>query len=63
MAGSLGVLLARLRLLSTDETAQDLVEYSLLVALVSVGAISSMKALGAGISALFSHTSTTLAAE
>jgi len=54
---------AGLRRLLFEETAQDLVEYALVVALIAFGATAGMKALGTGINTMFSHISTTLAAQ
>lgn len=46
--------------LAKREDGQDLIEYSLIVALVSLGATASMHALAGGISTAFSGLSTTL---
>jgi pilus assembly protein Flp/PilA len=46
-----------------EESGQDLVEYALVVALIAFGAAAGMKALGTGVNTMFSHISTTLAAE
>jgi pilus assembly protein Flp/PilA len=62
-AKSISYLLAGLRRLLFEETAQDLVEYALLVALIAFGTTAGMKALGTGTNATFSHISTTLAAQ
>jgi pilus assembly protein Flp/PilA len=63
MPKNLQSFVAGLRRLLFDETAQDLVEYALLVALIAFGATAGMKALGTGINTMFSHISTTLAAQ
>ena len=46
-----------------EESGQDLVEYALVVALIAFGAAAGMKALGTGVNTMFSHISTTLAAQ
>ena len=56
-------LLCRLQQLPKEESGQDLVEYALVVALVAFSATAGMKSLGSGINTLFSHISTTLAAQ
>lgn len=56
-------LLPRLKGLLAEDSGQDLVEYALVVALVTFGATASMKALGTGINLLFNHVSTTLGAQ
>jgi pilus assembly protein Flp/PilA len=52
-----------LRRLLLEETAQDLVEYALVVALIAFGATAGMSALGKGINTLFTHISTTLVSQ
>jgi pilus assembly protein Flp/PilA len=47
-------------LLSRDE-GQDLVEYALVVALISLGAVATLKPLGEAISTVFVSISTTFA--
>jgi len=56
-------LITCLRRLLLEETGQDLVEYALVVALIAFGATAGMSSLGKGINTLFSHISTTLAAQ
>jgi pilus assembly protein Flp/PilA len=63
MPKNLQSFVAGLRRLLFEETAQDLVEYALVVALIAFGATAGMKALGTGINTMFSHISTTLAAQ
>jgi len=46
-----------------EESGQDLVEYALVVALIAFGAAAGMKALGTGVNTMFSHISSTLAAQ
>lgn len=43
-----------------EEEGQDLVEYALLIAFVSLAAIAGMTALGSGINTKYSSISTTL---
>jgi pilus assembly protein Flp/PilA len=43
------------------EDGQDLVEYSLVVALIALGAVAGMSALASGINNAFNTISTTLA--
>jgi pilus assembly protein Flp/PilA len=45
------------------EEGQDLVEYALLVALISLAAVTTMKSLATGIQAVFTSISTTLAGD
>ena len=49
--------------LTNREEGQDLVEYALVVALISFGATAAMSTLGTGIQSLFTKISTTLAAQ
>jgi pilus assembly protein Flp/PilA len=46
--------------LLTGEHGQDLVEYALVVALISFGATAGMKSLASGINTAFNGLSTTL---
>jgi pilus assembly protein Flp/PilA len=46
----------------TQEDGQDLIEYALLVALIAVGAVVTMKSLGATINNAFSTIGSTLTA-
>jgi pilus assembly protein Flp/PilA len=50
----------KLQDLANREDGQDLIEYSLIVALVSLGATASMQYLAGGITTAFSGVSTTL---
>jgi len=63
MKTTCALLRTQLRRLLNEETAQDLVEYALVVALIAFGATAGMKALGTGINNTFSHISSTLAAQ
>lgn len=49
-----------LRRLWEEESGQDLVEYALLVVLISLGALASMKSLAIAISDAFSNASANL---
>ena len=51
----------RFRDLMSSEEGQDLVEYSLVVALIAFGAIADMKVLANGLNNAFITISTTLA--
>jgi Flp pilus assembly pilin Flp len=51
-----------LRSLWKDEAGQDLVEYALLVVLISLAAITGMKSLANGISDAFSNAAANLTA-
>lgn len=53
----------RFRDLMSREEGQDLVEYSLVVALIAFGAIADMKVLANGLNNAFITISTTLAAD
>jgi len=53
------VTLRSMRLLRED-SAQDLVEYALILALVMLGAVSAIGSLGTKIAALFSYIGTVL---
>jgi pilus assembly protein Flp/PilA len=46
--------------LRINEEGQDLVEYALLIALVSLAAITGMKGVASAITSVFSKISTTL---
>ena len=61
MAGE--ALIAQFARMVKEEGGQDLVEYALVVALIAFGAAAGMKALGTGVNTMFSHISTTLAAQ
>lgn len=43
-----------------DETAQDMVEYALIVAVMAFGTIAGMKSLASGVTMAFSNVSSTL---
>lgn len=46
-----------------EESGQDLIEYALLAAFISLAAIAAMRLLGTGISGLFTRVTDELAAE
>jgi len=46
--------------LVSDESGQDLVEYALVVALIALGSVATMKALGTTINSLFTAVNTNL---
>ncbi|MFZ0305928.1 MAG: Flp family type IVb pilin [Terracidiphilus sp.] len=54
-------LYARIQQLLDREDGQDLVEYSLLVALIALTAVSGTRAVATAVNTVFSHISTTLA--
>jgi pilus assembly protein Flp/PilA len=54
-------LLVKAQTFAAREDGQDLVEYSLVVALVAFGATSALKNLGGGLNHAFTNISTTLA--
>jgi pilus assembly protein Flp/PilA len=43
-----------------DESGQDLIEYALVAAVISLGAVASLQPLAAEVSSLFSSVTTTL---
>jgi pilus assembly protein Flp/PilA len=51
---------ALLNQLAQDESGQGLVEYALIIALVSIGLIAALRFLRQGISSVFSNISETL---
>jgi Flp pilus assembly pilin Flp len=51
---------SKLQTLASDESAQDLVEYALLVALVGFGTTAGMGSLASGINGVFNTVSTRL---
>ena len=51
---------AKFRELASGEQGQDLVEYALLVALVSLAAVASLNGLASAISGVFTNISTSL---
>jgi pilus assembly protein Flp/PilA len=53
-------LTVKIQALAAREDGQDLVEYSLVVALVAFGATSALKLLGGGLSHAFSQINSTL---
>jgi pilus assembly protein Flp/PilA len=53
-------LLAKFRFLISREEGQDLVEYALLVALVSLGSVVALSTLAVDISSVFTTVGTTL---
>jgi|HubBroStandDraft_6_1064221.scaffolds.fasta_scaffold4445915_1 pilus assembly protein Flp/PilA len=60
MKNKLLTLCIKLQDLQNREDGQDLVEYSLVVALISLGATASMQSLAGGINTAFLGLSTTL---
>jgi pilus assembly protein Flp/PilA len=54
-------LFVKMQTLVIREEGQDLVEYALVVALVSFGATAALKTLGTGLNTAFSNISSTLA--
>ena len=63
MKCTLSSLLSRLKQMLGEENGQDLVEYALVVALVAFGATAGMSTLGRGVNTMFTHISSTLAAQ
>ena len=55
-------LITKIQSLINEEEGQDLVEYALLVALVSLAAVAGLKGLATAISGVFSNISTSLGA-
>jgi len=53
-------LMIKIQNLLNDEEGQDLVEYALLVALVSLAAVAGLNGLASAISGVFSNISTSL---
>jgi len=51
----------KMKSLLQDDEGQDLIEYSLVAALIALAAAAGMKVLGTGISTSFSTISSTLA--
>lgn len=56
----LSTIYLKLQILASDESAQDLVEYALLVALVGFGTTAGMSSLAQGINGVFNTVSTRL---
>jgi pilus assembly protein Flp/PilA len=52
---------SRINQLCSDESAQDLVEYALIAALIGLAALAGVKGLAASVKAAYSSISTTLA--
>lgn len=59
MFPKLQTILFQLRSRFFDERGQDLVEYALVVAMISLGAVAGMRTVAADISASFTHVATT----
>ena len=57
---TLSMLILHLREILSREDGQDLIEYALLVALISLAAVATIGILGTDISTFFTHTATTL---
>jgi pilus assembly protein Flp/PilA len=53
-------LYTKLQDLASQENGQNLVEYALVVALISFGAVAGMKSLAGGMNHAFTNISTTL---
>ena len=51
-----------LKLLWQDQKGQDLTEYALVLALIALGAITSMKTIASTINGLFANAASTIAA-
>ena len=60
MIRSIEELVLRIHELIHDEQGQDLVEYALLIAMVSLAAVSGINGLASAIKGVFSHISTSL---
>jgi len=54
-------LIARLRALATNDEAQDLIEYALLVGLISLVAVAAITAAGGSVNTIFTNLGTALA--
>jgi len=50
------------KILSADESGQDLIEYALIAALIGLGAVASMQSIATAISGVFNTVGTTLTA-
>ncbi len=55
-------LITRMRSLVRDESAQDLLEYALLTALIALAAVVAVKAAGVSVNSAFTAVSTAIAA-
>jgi len=62
MINLVAMLNLKVRALIAGEEGQDLVEYALLVALVSLAAVAGLNGLASAISGVFSNISTSLGA-
>jgi len=60
MRFNLWTLSSRIQNLLSQEEGQDLVEYALVVALISLGAVATMSSLGTAINGIFTTIGTTL---
>jgi len=60
MINTLQGLYLKFQNLLSQEEGQDLVEYALVVALISLGAVATMGSLGKAINGIFTTISTTL---
>jgi pilus assembly protein Flp/PilA len=49
-----------LRRILTDESAQDLVEYSLIIAVMAFGAVAGMQSLASGVNVAFNSLSSVM---
>jgi pilus assembly protein Flp/PilA len=57
---TLSMLILQIHEILNREDGQDLIEYALLVALISLAAVASISVLGTDISTFFANTATTL---
>lgn len=53
-------ILVELQRIRDDETAQDMVEYALIVAVLAFGTIAGMKSLASGVTMALNNVSSTL---
>ena len=54
-------LITRMRSLLRDESAQDLLEYALLTALIALAAVVAVRAAGVSVNGVFTQISTAIA--
>jgi pilus assembly protein Flp/PilA len=54
-------LITRMRSLLRDESAQDLLEYALLTALIALAAVAAIRAAGVSVQGVFTSISTAIA--
>jgi pilus assembly protein Flp/PilA len=58
----MNLLITRLRAFARNEEAQDLIEYALLVGLISLVAVAAITAAGGSVNTIFTNIGTKLAA-